>query len=456
MFRPSRRSAYRKQRRLPWPLITLLTVPLLFIVLEVLARTLAGVTGQSNELAAYQGKPTKVTAYGLRFLDASHQPYDGLPVKGQLAAKPSLVTGYKLVSQQQSEFWQVNEQGFRSDRPVPLTKPKGETRIFVLGGSTAFGQMSSNNQATFAHKLEASLNQQVAQQKQNPGKFRPDVLPYYKEEVDKALALPPRIRDGKYRVVNAAVPGYASGNELAQLAMQVLAYQPDMIMVVDGYRDLLLPSTEEGVTVPGAEALLENAPRHFSAHLSQQLGNLVTQSYLVKGVQYWLLKPEPSVDELSLVAASSDAPLTQQLPSNPTELERRANRYYSHLQQMARLATAAKVPLIVALQPEVTSRTGKNISAEEARIQQALGDSYSQRVKAGYGEMERAMTQVQKEFPKTVTALNLYNLYGNFSGQAFVDTIHLTDAAHAVLANRLYDTITKLLKVPVQPNPSPS
>src|SRR6476469_5967714 len=102
MFRPSRRSPYRKQRRLPWPLITLLALPLLFIVLEFLARTLAGVTGQSNELAAYQGKPTKATAYGLRFLDARQQPYDGLPVTGKLAAKPSLVTGYKLVGQQQS------------------------------------------------------------------------------------------------------------------------------------------------------------------------------------------------------------------------------------------------------------------------------------------------------------------------------------------------------------------
>jgi lysophospholipase L1-like esterase len=427
----------------------------LFIVLEFLARTLAGVTDQSRELAAYQGRPAKATAYGLRFLDAQQQPYDGLPVKGQLAAKPSLVTGYKLVGQQQSDFWRVNEQGFRSDRPVPLAKPKGETRIFLLGGSTAFGQMSSSNQATFAHKLEASLNQQVTRQKQNPEKFRPDILPYYKEEVDKALTLPPRIRDGKYRVINAAVPGYASGNELAQIAMQVLAYQPDIILVVGGYRDLLLPSTEEGVAVPGAEALLEDAPRHFSTHLSQQLGNLVTQSYLVKAAQYWLIKPEPSVNELSLVAASSDMPLAEQLPSNPAELERRATRYYSHLQQMARLTTAAKVPLIVALQPEVTSRTGKIRSPEEAKVQQALGTIYTQRVKAGYTEMEQAMMRVQKEFPKTVTALNLYNLYGSFPGQAFVDTIHLSDEANTVLANRLYEAIAKLLNVPVQPNPAP-
>ncbi|MBD1860687.1 MULTISPECIES: SGNH/GDSL hydrolase family protein [Trichocoleus] len=455
MFRPSRRSAYRKQRRLSWPLITLLTLPLVLIVLEFLVRTFVGVTGQSNELAAYQGKPTKATAYGLRFLDASQQPYDGLPIAGQLAAKPSLATGYKLVGKQQSQFWRINEQGFRSDRPVPVAKPKGETRIFLLGGSTAFGQMSSTNQTTFAHKLEASLNQQVAQQKRNPEKFRPDVLPYYKEEVDKALTLPPRIRDGQYRVINAAVPGYASGNEVAQLAMQVLTYQPDIIVVVDGYRDLLLPSTEEGVTIPGAEALLEDAPRHFYTHLTQQLSNLFTQSYLVKGIQYWLIKPQPSVDELSLVAANNNAPLVEQLPSEPTEVERRAERYRSHLQQMARLATAAKIPLIVAVQPEVTSRTGKNRSSEEAKIQQALGATYSQRVKAGYTEIEQAALQVQKEFPKTVTTLNLYNLYNNFPSQAFVDTVHLTDEANTVLAKRLYGTIAKLLNVPVQPNPSP-
>lgn len=455
MFRPSRRSPYRKKRQISWPLYALLGLPIALIALELLVRLFAGVTGQSDELAAYKGEPAKATAYGLKFLDSNQNPYDGLTTKGQLAAEHSLLMGYTLVGKQQSQFWQLNEQGFRSDRPVPLAKPKGEVRIFVLGGSTAFGQMSSSNQTTFANKLEATLNQQIAQQKSNPEKFRPDVLPYFKEEVDKALALPPRIREGKYRVINAAVPGYASGNELAQLALQVLAYQPDMIVVVNGYRDLMLPSNQEAVGIPGAEELLDNAPQHLATHVGQQIHNWVSDSYLMKGIQYWLVKPQPSADDLSLPAASDREPLAQHLPADPSELERRVQRYQQHLSQMARLTTAAKVPLIVAIQPEITSRKGKNVAPEEAKIQAQLGNVYSQRVQAGYTELEQALQQVQRQSPKTVTVLNLNTLYNNFPGQAFQDAVHLTDEANTVLANRLYGAIAKMFTLSVQPNPLP-
>jgi hypothetical protein len=410
---------------------------------------ITGVTGKSAELAAYEGEPQPVTAYRLKFLDQDHRPYDGLPNQGRLVVERSLLMGYKLAENQQTNFWRINEQGFRADQSVSQSKPKGEVRIFVLGGSTAFGQMSSNNQTTFASKLETRLNQQVTKQKQTPEKFRPDVLPYYQDELTKALTLPLRIQDGKYRVINAAIPGYASSNELARLSLQVLAYQPDIIVVLDGYTDLMLPSTEEGADIPHVTNFLENAPGHFYTYLTQGIQSWIGQSYLVKGAQYWLLRPQESPNQLSLVAAEPNIPLAQRLAAtNSPELKQRISRYRNNLQQMARLTSAAKVPLIVAIQPEITSRNQKRspIKSEQDILTQ-LGPSYIQRVTTGYTGLEQATKQVQQQYPKNVTALSFYDLYADFPGRAFQDVIHLTDEANTVLANQLYPVVTRLLLI---------
>ncbi|HBR74363.1 MAG TPA: GDSL family lipase, partial [Cyanobacteria bacterium UBA11159] len=168
----SRLNIYQKrkrQRKLPI-LAIVMAVPVSLILLELLARLVVGISGKSTELAAYEGEPANANAYRIEFLDQKKQPYQGLSNRGKLAAQRSIAVGYKLVPGQQSNLWRINEQGFRDDIPVPLSKPKDEIRIFVLGGSTAFGQWNPSNEATLAHKLEVRLNQRVAQQKNSPEK----------------------------------------------------------------------------------------------------------------------------------------------------------------------------------------------------------------------------------------------------------------------------------------------
>ncbi len=455
MFRTSRKtyrsgfSSYQKKKKsLPRWLI-LGSIPLILIGLELIARLGVGIAGKTAEFAAYEGEPLTVTAYRLRYLDRTNQPYDGLPDHGRLKVKRSSLMGYKLVGNQQSSVWQINEQGFRMEQAIALPKPKDEVRIFVLGGSTAFGQMSSSNQATFANQLETRFNQQVATQKNNSAKFRPDVLPYYADELAKAMALPPRIRESRYRVINAAVPGYASSNELAQLTQQILAYKPDYVVIVDGYADLLLPSTQEGADIPGIEGMLENASGHFTAALSEQWKSWLNQSYLVKSIQYWLLRPQDALTPL-IPPDAGGATISQRLPTDTEELSRRVSRYRSNLEQIARLTTSAKIPLIVALQPEITSRTN-TLTQREKRILSQLGLSYSQQVKSGYGGLQQSIAQVKQAFPQGVTTLNLYDAAASLKDDAFHDPIHLTDKGNEAIANKLYESMTNSLTV--QPKP---
>ncbi|NDJ18528.1 SGNH/GDSL hydrolase family protein [Myxacorys almedinensis A] len=427
----------------------LLSIPLVLIGLELLVRLLVGVSGKTDELAVFQGEPLKVSAYRLKYLDRSGKLYDGLSNQGQLTVKQSPVMGYRLMGNQQQQDWAINEQGFRSDQAIAPDKPKDEVRIFVLGGSTAFGQLSSTNQTTFTKQLEDRLNQQVVAQKENPGKFRPAILPYFADELDKALALPAQIRDSRYRVINAAVPGYISGNELSKLAFDVLSYKPDFIVVLNGYADLLVPSTQEGSDIPGTETLLESAPRHLLMGITEQVKTLISQLFLVKAFQYWVLQPQDALKQV-VPPVEGDAPLAQRLPTEADELSRRVDRYRQNMQQFARLTSASKIPLIVAMQPEITGRDPSQHTPREKEILNQLGANYPQQVKAGYSGLQRSLDQVKKEVPQ-VTTFNFYNAYADFKGEAFQDAIHLTDAANASLSNRLFDAISKQLQL--QPKP---
>ncbi len=450
MFK-SRRRSYRKPRRsLPLSLI-LLAIPLALILLELSVRLFVGVTGKSAELSAYEGQPANVTVYCLKFLSPTQKPYDGLSDRGRLAAQRSLAGGYKLVGSQKSNFWRINEQGFRDDSPLPLEKPKDEIRIFLLGGSTAFGQWSASNQATIANKLEARLNERVAQQKRSPEKYRPIPLPVYKPELEKALTLPPKLREGQYRIINAAVPGYTAGNELAQLALQILPYSPDAVIVLDGYPDLMLPSDKAQTDIPEIDGFLNNAPGHLWASLTGQISDWITDTYLVKAIQYWLLRPQPSVSQRSLVVTEKTAPLDQHLASDSKELQRRIGRYHQFHKQMVNLTTGSNIPLVIAVQPEITGRGSRQISPREQEILKELGTIYQQRIQTSYTQLQKATQKLQDAFPNNVKTLYFYNIYENFPSRAFYDAVHLTEEGNALLAEKLYQAIATVPKLQVAP-----
>lgn len=442
-------SSYQKRNRSRpvSPIFILLSIPLILILLELLMRLFVGISGKSGELNAYQGESAIANAYRLQFLNSSQQPYDGLPQRGRLLAQQRTSVGYELRGKQKSQYWQINPQGFRDDQPVPLAKPKGEIRVFILGGSTAFGQMNPNNQATLATKLETRLNQRIANQKANPEKYRPDQLPYFKSELDKVITLPLKLRPGQYRVINAAVPGYTSGNELAQLALEILPYKPDAIVILDGYPDLMLPSNQEETDIPQRDALLADAPGHFGAYLKQQFQNGLSSLYLYKAIHYWIVKPQPDVKEMSLGLLGNEGGLADK----SSEQQSRIKRYRDRHLQIAQLTTGAKIPLIVALQPEITGRGSNKITVSEQLLINQLESAYTQKIQTGYKDLGQASQQLQRAFPQTVKTLNFYKLYQNFPQQAFSDRVHLTEAANGLMAEKIYSAIASFPQLQVSP-----
>ena len=184
-----------KRSRKPSFWLMVLAVPLSILLLEICARLYLSMVGSNSTSNSPLSK-----AYQLRFLTENQRPIKGLTSSGELVVNRSLFNAYQLQPSQKSEFWVINEQGFRDDEALPLAKPKGEIRIFLLGSSLAFGGGVKNNSETIAHQLESLFKQRVAAQKKSPEKYRPDVFPFFKPSREKLFKLPPKIRSGNYRV----------------------------------------------------------------------------------------------------------------------------------------------------------------------------------------------------------------------------------------------------------------
>ena len=431
---------------------------LFLLVIELLTRIFIDISDSGKEVKQTLVEPDIISAYQVNFVSEDEQPYKNLDQRESILAQRSLSVGYQLVGGQKNDYWQINEQGFRDSEPLPLAKPAGEIRIFLLGNSTAFGYGNSSNEATISELLEARLAQRLAKQKSSPNIYRPSVLPYNEDNVKKALAKYPKLKSGKYRVINAGVPGYASGNELAQVALSVLPYKPDLIIVLDGYPDLMLDSELKATEISQLDGSIANKTPGFKGYVSQLIQPLRDNRHVVRKVQDNVHTSKSEEDTETFLLEEPLDNLAQYLPEDEAELERRVKRYFQHHQQIVSLSAGARIPLIIANQPEFTGRDASKLSEAEGAIATQLGRDYLQTVKNAYPQFIAADRQLSKIFPHNVKAISLYNLTDKYPTPSFIDAIHLTDEANKVVAEQLYYAISSLPKmqeVPRNPPPKP-
>lgn len=434
-WQPKRKSWFRNTL-----LLILIGLPLIIFLAELIARGAVLATGGVDQLV-----PNKTVAiaqsYAFRLQDANGNNYPGLPDSGKLQVRRSPLLGYELIPNQKSEYWQINDQGFRQDSSVPVEKPAPEIRIFLIGNSTAFTNMAEKNQKALAFKIEKLLNDRVRLQNSNPEKFKPKETPYFADQIEAMQALPPRIREGSYRVIAAAVPGYGSGNELSLLAHRVMAYSPNALIVFDGYEDLRSPSSQPAREIGNVEQMLSDPIAQYRQHQTQQFNNWLNSFYLVKAWQKW-------VSPASINTFSSDYQVfnAEQLAKDPQELQRRIGRYANNVTQMTKLAV--NIPTLVVLQPEITGKQ-KSLTKEEDDILKSLGKEYGDRAANAYKATEQVLT------PKLTGSkfVNFYNLFQDNKQQAFIDPIHLTEAANDIVAQKLYENMERLFIAQPAANP---
>src|SRR5215475_5923126 len=130
---------------------------------------------------------------------SSFHTHDGIALgtrSGPLKLALHPFVGYSNLPNQKTPHFSNNNLGFRGGdiRQDETTKK----RIIVVGGSTAFGTGLENDDETFEQHLEYLLNAEV---------------------------------------INAAVIGHASGQELVYLLTELVDLQPDLVITLNGWND---------------------------------------------------------------------------------------------------------------------------------------------------------------------------------------------------------------------------
>jgi len=117
--------------------------------------------------------------------------------RGLLKLMLNPLVGLVNLPDQSTQFFRINHLGFRG--PELASKGPHRHRVILLGGSAAFGTGLESDAETLSAQLEQRL---------------PDV-----------------------DVVNAAVIGHRSGQELALLSSELVDLEPDQVVTLDGWND---------------------------------------------------------------------------------------------------------------------------------------------------------------------------------------------------------------------------
>jgi lysophospholipase L1-like esterase len=232
---------------------------------------------------------------------SSFHTHDGIalgtragPLK--LALHPFL--GYSNLPNQKTPHFSINNLGFRGGDIRKGEKTK--KRIIVVGGSTAFGTGLQHDEETFAQHLAQLLNAEV---------------------------------------INAAVVGHASGQELVYLVTELVDLQPDLVITLDGWNDYDRHLTSKFGGSNGfdqIEAQLKTLQSVTDGSFLTRVSNL-----------YWILLPNITTQLESLWVRF----FRREEPTSEPDLGVASAVYATNMTKMQRLSEAFHYKFLCVLQP---------------------------------------------------------------------------------------------------------
>ena len=114
----------------------------------------------------------------------------------------------------------ANNAGFRDPRPISLKKPDDEFRIFLTGGSTAFGLGATGEAASISNFYYIEHRETIS------------------HLLEKILNATAPIPGKTIRVYNTAVWGYSYQHLLLRYITKLRRYKPDLVVSFDGANEI--------------------------------------------------------------------------------------------------------------------------------------------------------------------------------------------------------------------------
>jgi hypothetical protein len=371
------------------------------------------------------------------------------PVAARVYAIP---LGWRLAP---GEYFQlrVNEQGFRRTSQTAVTPPAGTTRVFLLGGSTAFGtnglypQIAATplgEDTTIDRHLETLLNQR------HPGRH--------------------------FEVINAGVPEYRLFQEFALFREKLLGYGPELVIFLDGHNDFSTLSGAHGSLSPiapywsnrhyvRAERVLNAsdalAPAYFlDLYLGRRSYAYHALATLLQRVADWRGVDSGGVRATAWgtrpFVVGEEAALRAKHAEQLDQIRKRLHLYVDQVRDLRAVAESRRVPVLYVLQPEIVAERGSDLSAQELEIQRI---AFAQHRDLGTVAWRELGPELAAELASLTSErfgfLDLQRIAARDPDTLYTDYCHLTSKGNAVVAAALADGMEALLSPSTSPPASP-
>lgn len=301
-----------------------------------------------------------------------------------------------------------------AQRYVPMEKEKGVLRVIALGGSTMAGMGQSGEDKLITSRLQALLRAK-----------------YPKKKIE---------------VVNAAFYTYNSAEEMVLMTTKLIAFQPDLFVVLDGYNDFI------------KAYYFPDLPPYWGQHQeflyrtherTQSVKGLLAQvGYLLSKRFYCLALPR------AMLFAAKHHPTA----ARPDEAEpaldaapylRSMKEYFEMQTTMIGAAKAHKIPLVMAFQPNVLyKKTMTDAETKQMAEWNAMKARYPEAAAIYYPRADKMYDEFARK--NSGSGVYLYNWSGLFSASKetlYVDSCHYNDRGAELIAQTMAPAVAKALKL---------
>ena len=300
-----------------------------------------------------------------------HQPYysfscytsDGKQInklRGYLKLVLNPFSGYTHLPNQVTPYFSINSQGFRAKKEYQAKT--GQKRIIVVGGSTAFGTGLLRDEDTFCAQLE---------------KLLPDS-----------------------EVINAAVIGYHSGQEMVYLLTDLIDLKPDLIIALDGANDAYRTEEAKAINAIGVSGFRKVESQLRESYILTESNFIVRLSSLYKVFFPRLVElAGRTIRRIKKVTHKSVA-VTYMDDYDENDLITASRAYAKNISKMSMIARASNCKFICLFQPTQLSSGTRRINSGKIPydIFRSEAKKYFQEKNILYADLNEYGARILKEF----------------------------------------------------------
>jgi len=348
---------------------------------------------------------------------------------------------HHLVPNQHLPTININQHGLRGPE-FSIQKPDNTYRIFVLGGSTAFGAGATSDKAT---------------------------IPSYLQQRFDSENLPVRVQ-----VINAGIPFINSYEESRLVKEKYLEFDPDLFIVYDGWNDISRPPIrdngthvdfgekygtkekrflKEGATLiakkiipPGSNTTIFTEKNEDSIE-EQFTQNLKAFLHNIKAIRVLQTLP----DDMSRAFEESDfviiktPPRVQIVKYGQENTELKVSLWEERWKEICRLGKIHDFNVIITVQPIVGSSNRTLSPFEDAAY---IRQNNEQKLIV-LDSLAMALGNFDRDCIKTA---DLRKIFDGINEPVYTDAVHMVDFGNEIVAQNIFEIALPIVSESIKNN----